>query len=501
MNTISPLSNLKSIRTAIVIGLLVLALVYRLPILNILRRIGDPDQMAAYLRSFGPTGPIVVFLLMVAQVFIALIPGHALVMASGYVYGAPLTIAVVSAAAIFGSQVAFSLARRSGRPLIYRLAPGSSLEKWNSLAGDRGPLFYFFAFVLPIFPSDLMCYVAGLGKVSPRGFFAANFVGRLLCTITITLIGSYALRPPAWFWFGLAGSLAVLFLAWRYYDRSITRTSREEQIARSLGLWISRTYRAVFGVRYNVRGLENLPPGPKILAANHPGPTDGVFLPALFPEDLVLLAEWHQFHSPILGWILSRGGHIPVGSGYARECYEQARRKLSEGKTLLIFAEGTVNPGYAEMRAKSGAVRLAVAAGVPIVPIGVYVDRRDTLNLRFHAFGRPHLGCFQFRGRYSVRVGRPWRPGSPSASGQKAGEVHELTGDLMCQVRALVQQAREDIEEENSCAHSPIGLASSRKAGAPGFVYRWWARKGAATESPHAQQIGERILPRLWVHR
>lgn len=450
MNARSSISNLKSIRTAIVMVLLVLALVYRLPILNILREMGDPDQMVARLRGFGPTGPLVVFLLMLAQVFIAIIPGHALVMASGYVYGAPVTIAVVSASAILGSQVAFSLARRSGRPLISRLASSASIDKWNSLAGDRGPVFYFFAFVLPIFPSDLMCYVAGLGKVSPRGFFAANFAARLLCTIAITLIGSYALQPPTWFWFLLAGAMASLFLAWRYYDHSITRTGREEQAARSLGLWIARTYRAVFGVKYNVRGLENLPPGPKILAANHPSATDGLFLPPLFDEDLVLLAEWHQFHSPIIGWILTKGGHIPVGSALGRKSYEHACRKLSEGKSLLIFMEGTLNPEYTEMRGKTGAVRLAVAAGVPIVPIGVYVDRKDTLNLRFHAFGRPHLGGFQLRGEYSVRAGSPWHPEGASASRQKQVEIHELTGRLMQQIRFLVQRAQDEASKKNA---------------------------------------------------
>jgi 1-acyl-sn-glycerol-3-phosphate acyltransferase len=244
--------------------------------------------------------------------------------------------------------------------------------------------------------------------------------------------------------------MASLFLAWRYYDHSITRTGREEQAARSLGLWIARTYRAVFGVKYNVRGLENLPPGPKILAANHPSATDGLFLPPLFDEDLVLLAEWHQFHSPIIGWILTKGGHIPVGSALGRKSYEHACRKLSEGKSLLIFMEGTLNPEYTEMRGKTGAVRLAVAAGVPIVPIGVYVDRKDTLNLRFHAFGRPHLGGFQLRGEYSVRAGSPWHPEGASASRQKQVEIHELTGRLMQQIRFLVQQAQDEASKKNA---------------------------------------------------
>jgi 1-acyl-sn-glycerol-3-phosphate acyltransferase len=184
------------------------------------------------------------------------------------------------------------------------------------------------------------------------------------------------------------------------------------------------------------------------MAANHPSATDGVFLPSFFDEDLVLLAEWHQFRSPIIGWILTRGGHIPVGSGHPRESYEQACRKLSEGKTLLIFTEGTVNPDYAEMRARTGAVRLALASGVPIIPIGVYVDCRDTINLRFHAFGWAHFGRFQFRGQYAVRVGSPWQPENPVPE-LRPVQAHQLTDRLMQQVRLLVHQAREEISREN----------------------------------------------------
>ena len=52
-------------------------------------------------------------------------------------------------------------------------------------------IFYFFAFVLPIFPSDLMCYVAGLATISPKHFLIANILGRTCCAVFVTLIGIY----------------------------------------------------------------------------------------------------------------------------------------------------------------------------------------------------------------------------------------------------------------------------------------------------------------------
>ena len=140
-------------------------------------------------------------------------------MAGGYVFGPVVAISVTAASTILGSQIAFLVARRYGRPIIYRLAKSNVIERWDHLAGRQGSLFFFFAFVLPIFPSDLMCYVAGLGKVSPRGFLAANIAGRLMCAITITMIGVYGFQPPWQFWALILGGMAAFFGWWGIYKR------------------------------------------------------------------------------------------------------------------------------------------------------------------------------------------------------------------------------------------------------------------------------------------
>src|SRR5262249_12391461 len=147
-------------------------------------------------------------------------PGQALALAAGYIYGAPTAIAVTASSAILGSQLVFWLSRKYGQPFIYRFAPRSMIDRWDRLAGDRGPLFYFFMFVLPFLPSDMMCYVAGLGKISGRQFLIANFSGRLLSAIAITLIGSYKFHPPLGFWILLVGSIGLLAIARGIYNRS-----------------------------------------------------------------------------------------------------------------------------------------------------------------------------------------------------------------------------------------------------------------------------------------
>jgi len=138
---------------AIVI-LLTVVTYYRQPLADLLSIISDQEAVSAYLKSYGALGPVVLFVLMVAQVFIAVIPGHALMVTAGYVYGG-LGLGIVIVSTILGSQIAFMIARWYGRDLINRLASSQIIERWDKAAQGQGIIFYFFAFVLPIFPSDL----------------------------------------------------------------------------------------------------------------------------------------------------------------------------------------------------------------------------------------------------------------------------------------------------------------------------------------------------------
>ena len=200
------------------IALIFIIVWYRLPLIDLVNTISDQQAVSEYLQSYGSLGPIVLFLLMIAQVFVAVIPGHALMVTAGYVYGGTgLSIVIVST--ILGSQVAFWIARRYGRGLIYKMASPHVLEKWNAAARHQGVLFYFFSFVLPIFPSDLMCYVAGLSTISPRHFLIANVLGRSVVAISITVIGMYEMHPPVWFWITGILILSSFFAGWMLYKR------------------------------------------------------------------------------------------------------------------------------------------------------------------------------------------------------------------------------------------------------------------------------------------
>jgi uncharacterized membrane protein YdjX (TVP38/TMEM64 family) len=199
-------------------ALLTLVIYYRQPLIELLSIISDQQAVSAYLKSFGVLGPIVLFVLMIAQVFIAFIPGHALMVTAGYVYG-KLGLFIVITSTVIGSQVAFTIARWYGRDLINKLASPQIIERWNTAAQHQGIIFYFFAFVLPIFPSDLMCYVAGLATISPKRFLVANILGRTVCAVFVTLIGIYGGHPPVAFWIVALAVIASFFAGWALYKK------------------------------------------------------------------------------------------------------------------------------------------------------------------------------------------------------------------------------------------------------------------------------------------
>lgn len=177
--------------------------------------ISDRDAIVAYLEQYQVWGPVILSLILGAQVFLAFIPGHAFIVAGGYVYGFVVGVLITQVSTVIASQLAYLLARKAGRPFVNRMAPAAVIDKWNTLAEKQGGLFFFFSFILPIFPNDLMCFIAGLSSISPKRFFLANFLGRLPCAIFITLIGSHGFEMPLYFWAVVAVVVVGLCISWK----------------------------------------------------------------------------------------------------------------------------------------------------------------------------------------------------------------------------------------------------------------------------------------------
>jgi uncharacterized membrane protein YdjX (TVP38/TMEM64 family) len=221
------LTILKILLIIVVAGLLFW---FRQPLLDLLYIVGDQEAVAAYLHKFGLFAPLLLATILVLQVIVAAIPGHALIVGGGYIFGFGPAFALSLAATVLGSQFSFWLTRWFGRPLIERLAPVDALNKWYDVSAKKGMLFFLFAFMLPIFPADVMNYVAGLSSLSPRRFFVANLIGRTPGVIVMTAIGAYGFHLSGMVWLGILMADIAMFIVW-YTVLAQKQTKDDEELS------------------------------------------------------------------------------------------------------------------------------------------------------------------------------------------------------------------------------------------------------------------------------
>jgi 1-acyl-sn-glycerol-3-phosphate acyltransferase len=153
--------------------------------------------------------------------------------------------------------------------------------------------------------------------------------------------------------------------------------------------------------KVTVEGLEHVPThGAAVVAGNHLSFIDSIVLALSLPRPLYYLGKAEYWESARTRWLVAGAGVVPVfrdggdkGEGSLRAGVELLRR----GQLLGIYPEGTRSPDGRLYRGKTGPVRMALEAQVPVVPFGIIgsdvampqdrrVIRRAPITLRF---GRP----------------------------------------------------------------------------------------------------------------
>lgn len=146
-------------------------------------------------------------------------------------------------------------------------------------------------------------------------------------------------------------------------------------------LWLLKH---IVGLDFEVRGLDKLPEPPFLVASKHQSAWETFALIPLF-RDPALLMKRELFWIPLHGWFSHKFEMIPVdrdaGPSALRRMLQAARKRIKDGREIIIFPEGTRRPPGADPAYKTGIVLLYNALKVPCVPValnsGLFWPRRQ----------------------------------------------------------------------------------------------------------------------------
>ncbi|NOX80563.1 MAG: 1-acyl-sn-glycerol-3-phosphate acyltransferase [Deltaproteobacteria bacterium] len=129
------------------------------------------------------------------------------------------------------------------------------------------------------------------------------------------------------------------------------------------------------GVRVRIEGLENIEPDQTyIFVANHVSQFDIFTFQGYFPHDFRWIAKKELFRIPVFGTAMQRAGFISMDRTHGRAALKslnKAAEQIAGGTSVIIFPEGTRSRDGRLHPFKTGAIMLAIKAGVPVVPIGI----------------------------------------------------------------------------------------------------------------------------------
>ncbi|GAB3458327.1 lysophospholipid acyltransferase family protein [Actinophytocola sediminis] len=210
-------------------------------------------------------------------------------------------------------------------------------------------------------------------------------------------------------------------------------------------------------LRLDVQGSEHVPTGGgAVLACTHVSYLDFIFcglagLPSR--RKVRFMAKNQVFANRISGPLMRGMRHIPVDRSAGQAAYRQAVAALRAGEVVGVFPEATISQSFTVKGLKTGAVRMAAEAGVPVIPVTVWGSQRLWTKGRPRNLGQRHLPLL-------IRVGEPFQP-------TPADDLDVLTADLRTRMSALLDQVQLDYPDKAKPGESPFWLPAHLGGSAP----------------------------------
>ena len=234
------------------------------------------------------------------------------------------------------------------------------------------------------------------------------------------------------------------------------------------------------GPHLTIEGLENIPEhGGAVLALNHTSYLDwypGSIAALRRGRRLRFMIKAEMTRVPVISYVIRHIKLIPVDRSAGSGAYEVAVRKLRDGELVGLHPEATISRSFELREFKTGAVRMAAAAGVPIIPVIVWgIHRVWTKDHPKHLW-RNNIPVL-------AKIGQPITP---------SGDVEATTAELRDTMAAMLEQAQLEYPHPPGAYWVPRRLGG----GAPTVAEALWLR-----EAELAERDRKRLRPRGPVRR
>ena len=195
----------------------------------------DVAKLRTFIVGFGVWGYAVLFVITVLEVVLLPIPAAVTILIGTVLYGPVVSFFVSSLGMIAGSLICYYIGKSFGYGLVSWIAGKENTARYAGIVGEKGKVPFFAMMILPLFPDDLLCMLAGVAKMSPSFFTVTVAIARPVSVAFYSFFGSGEIIPfSGWgipVWIGIFSALGVLLYVvnFRIKRKIVTRKSDSDR--------------------------------------------------------------------------------------------------------------------------------------------------------------------------------------------------------------------------------------------------------------------------------
>lgn len=207
-----------------ILVLFIVALLSTLTAFGILDTISNTERLREVILSAGSLGYIIYSLLLILNVVVLPLPGFILPLVGVAIYG-PLRASIITYICyVVGSVISFFIGRAIGRRAVVWCIGEEATEKYQNMLGSKGNFLFIIMQLLPFFPDDILCMVAGLTKMKFSFLLVSMLVLKPFYILPVCYLGGGSIIPfsdwgiPVWILIiAIFGAAFILFC--KYQDK------------------------------------------------------------------------------------------------------------------------------------------------------------------------------------------------------------------------------------------------------------------------------------------